>query len=128
MCNLVCLSPVTNGDEIAGQNLVADGTNSIQVWQANSCNRTNHPYMSVIGTEIGRSAVPAELVRVNYMGRSVFVQILYDEGSQITLVNKFCEHLTMNTCQTETPVRISGVVGESFEVRKILRLYLREHI
>ena len=25
-------------------------------------------------------------------------------------------------------MRISGVVGESFEIRKILRLYLREHI
>ena len=84
--------------------------------------------MSVNGTEIGRAAVPSELVRVTYMGRSLFVQILYDEGSQITLVNRFCEPLIMDTRKTEKAVRISGIVGESFEVRKILRLYLRDHI
>ena len=121
-------TPVMDRDDTEHRNLIAEGHNSIQVWQANSLNRSTQPYMSVNGTEIGRSAVPSELIRVNYMGRSVFVQILYDEGSQVTLVNNFCEPLTMNIRQTEKPVRITGVVGESFEVRKILRLYLREHI
>ena len=81
--------------------------------------------MAVNGVEIGRAAVPSELVRVTYMGRSVFVQILYDEGSQITLVNHFCKPLVMTTRKTEKAVKISGIVGESFEIRKILKLYLR---
>ena len=111
-------SPVAADDEITSQNLVSDGTNSIQVWQANSRNTTHQPYMSVNGTEIGRSAVPSELVRVTYMGRSLFVQILYDEGSQITLVNRFCEPLIMNTRQTEKAIRISGVVGNLSKSKK----------
>ena len=90
-------SPVANYDEITNQNLVSEVADSIQVWQANSPNTTTQPYMSVNGTEKGRAAVPSELVRVTYMGRSLFLQILYDEGSQITLVNLFCEPLIMDT-------------------------------
>ena len=84
--------------------------------------------MAVNNTEIGKTAVPGELVKVTYQGRSVYVQIMYDEGSQITLVNPYCEPLIMNTRYTEKPIKLSGIGGESFEVRKVLKLYLRHNI
>ena len=34
----------------------------------------------------------------------------------------------MNTRKTQKPVKISGVIRESFEIRKILKLYLKDHI
>ena len=103
---LVCNSnPVSADDEITTQNLVSDSTDSVQIWQASSHKTTIQPYMSVNGIEIGKAAVPGELVRVTYLGRSVFVQILYDEGSQITLVNRFCEPLIMNTRKTVKSVK-----------------------
>merc|ERR1711873_342640 len=101
------------------------GTDSVQIWPAQSHHTNIEPYMAVNGVEIDRAAVPSELVRVTYMGRSVFVQILYDKGSQITLVNRFCEPLVMNTWKMEKAVKILDIVGESFEIRKILKLYLR---
>ena len=131
MCATVSIS-VSNSSNAAAddeiQNLASDSTDSVQIWQASSHQMSIQPYMSVNGIEIGKAAVPGELVRVTYLGRSVFVQILYDEGSQITLVNCFCEPLIMNTRKTEKAVRISGIVGESFEIQKILKLYLRENI
>merc|ERR1712243_490166 len=92
-------------------------------------NTTNvEPYMAVNDVEIGRAAVPSELERVTYNGRSVFVQLLYDEGSQVTLVNQFVEPLTISTRKTQKPIKITGVIGESFEIRKIIKLYLKDHI
>ena len=40
--------------------------------------------------EIGSIALPTELVRVSYNGTECFIQLFYDEGSQITLVNPQC--------------------------------------
>ena len=82
--------------------------------------------MEVNGIEIGKTAFPSELIRVTYQGRSLFVQMLYDEGSQITLVNQYCLPLIVNTRRTNRPIKISGIIGESFEIRKILKLQLRE--
>merc|ERR1711867_195526 len=90
---------------------------TVQIWQASSQQRLYiQPYMAVNDTEIGKTAIPGELVKVTYLGRSVYIQIMYDEGSQITLVNPFCEPLIMNTRNTEKAIKLSGIVGESFEV------------
>ena len=34
----------------------------------------------------------------------------------------------MSTRRTQKPIKITGVIGESFEIRKILKLYLKDHI
>ena len=111
MCATVTISVSNAAADNETQNLASSPTDSVQIWQASSHKTTIQPYMSVNGIEIGKAAVPGELVRVTYMGRSLFVQILYDEGSQITLVNRFCEPLIMNTRKTEKAVKISGIVG-----------------
>ena len=128
ICNSNSMIHAAANDETFSKNIASDETDSIQIWPAQTHNANIEPYMAVNDVEIGRASVPSELVRVTYMGRSVFVQLLYDEGSQITLVNKFCEPLIMNTRKTQKPVKISGVIGESFEIRKILKLYLRDYI
>merc|ERR1712240_517406 len=127
-CNSNVLLHEATDDETRYKSVASDETDSIQIWPAQTHHANIEPYMAVNGVEIGRAAVPSELVRVTYMGRSVFVQILYDEGSQITLVNRFCEPLIMNTRKTQKPVKISGEIGESFEIRKILKLYLKDYI
>ena len=119
---------VAANDETSSQIVASDEIDSVQIWPAQSHNTNIEPYMAVNGIEIGKAAWPSELVRVTYMGICVFVQILYDKGSQIMLVNCFCKPLIMSTRKTEKAVKISGIVGESFEIRKILKLYLRENV
>ena len=128
MCATVSISVSNAAADNETQNSASNPTDTVQIWQASSRQKSIQPYMAVNDTEIGKSAVPGELVKVTYLGRSVYVQILYDEGSQITLVNSYCEPLIMNTRYTEKAVKLSGIGGESFEVRKILKLYLRHNI
>ena len=107
-------------DETRFDDITSDETDCMQIWPAQSNTTNAEPYMAVNDVEIGRAAVPSELVRVTYNGRSVFVQLLYDEGSQVTLVNQFVEPLIISTRKTQKPIKITGVIGESFEIRKIL--------
>ena len=44
----------------------------------------------VNSTELGNTTSPSELVRVSYNGAECFIQLFYDEGSQITLLNPQC--------------------------------------
>ena len=129
ICATVSISVNHAAADSETQNSASVPNDIVQIWQASSQQRSYiQPYMAVNDTEIGKTAVPGELVKVTYLGRSVYVQIMYDEGSQITLVNPYCEPLIMNTRYTEKAVKLSGIGGESFEVRKILKLYLRHNI
>ena len=56
------------------------------------------------------------------------MQVLYDEGSQISLVNKYCSPLIVDSRKTDHPVKISGVMGESFDIRQIHKMDLREGV
>merc|ERR1711867_319304 len=114
ICATVSISVNHAAAESETKNSASVPNDIVQIWQASSQQKSYiQPYMAVNNTEIG------ELVKVMYLGRSVYVQIMYDEGSQITLVNPYCEPLIMNTRNTEKAVKHSGIVGESFEVRKI---------
>ena len=44
------------------------------------------------------------------------------------MVNQYCSPLVEDTRKTDRPVKISGIIGESFEICKILKLQLREGI
>ena len=93
---------------------------TLQIWPACSSHRTNiTPLMAVNDIKIGISAVPSELVRVSHNGQSLLVLV---QGSQITLVNEYCGPLVVEQRKTHTPVKISGLISESFEIRKILKL------
>ena len=76
VCNSNSITPSAADDETFSKNIASDETDSVQIWPAQSHHTNIEPYMAVNGVEIGRAAVPSELVRVTYMGRSVFVQIL----------------------------------------------------
>ena len=128
MCATVSISVSNAAADNETQNLASSSTDSVQIWQASSRQKSIQPYMAVNDIEIGKGAMPGELVKVTYLGRSVFVQILYYEGSQITLVNRFCEPLIMNTRNTEKAVRISGIVGEIFRnPENIKTLFTRQY-
>ena len=53
------------------KNSASNPTDTVQIWQASSQQESIQPYMAVNDTEIGKTAVPGELVKVTYLGRSV---------------------------------------------------------
>ena len=79
-------------DELNSSSLISNSKDHFQVFQTNI-----QPYMKVNNIEIGRATVPSELIRVTHQGRSLFVQILYDKGSQITLLNQYCSPLVVDS-------------------------------
>ena len=85
--------------------------------------RVPRPIM-VNGKEIGVSACPTEIVRVNNKGRDYFLQIFYDEGSNVTLLNKFCSPAVISSRKSSKPVRINSVNGEDCQVRQIETIVL----
>ena len=60
----------------------------------------------VNGNKIGKTASTTELVRVSYLGRECFVQLFYDEGSQITLLNPQCTPIVCDSRKSDRPIRI----------------------
>ena len=46
---------------------------------------------------VGGSTIPSELVKVRYKDCDTFIQVFYDKGSQLSLVNKFCSPLVINS-------------------------------
>ena len=113
MCATVSISVSTAAADSETQNPASNPTDTVQIWQASSRQKSIQPYMAVNDTEIGKTAMPGELVKVTYLGRSVYIQIMYDEGSQITLVNPFCEPLIMNTRNTEKAMVLLGNLSKS---------------
>ena len=69
---------------------------------------------------------PTELVRVSYLGRECFVQLCYNKGSQITLLNPQCTPIVCESRQSERPIRIGSVLGEKFEIIPKQMVYLNQ--
>ena len=78
----------------------------------------------VNGHEIGSTTSPTELVRVSYNGTECFVQLFFDEGPQITLINPQCTPIVCGSRQSERPIRIGSVLSEKSEIRPIQTIYL----
>ena len=68
VCNSNSVMHVAANDETSSQNLASDEIDSVQIWPAQSHSTNIEPYIAVNGVEIGKAAVPSELVRVTYMG------------------------------------------------------------
>ena len=77
------------------------------------------PQIIVNGTPLGSTSIPTELIKVNHGDRDVLVQIFYDEGSQLSLCNKWVEPLVLNSRPSDKPIRIGSVVGDTSKIRSI---------
>ena len=79
------------------------------------------------GKEIGVSACLTEIVRVSNNGREYFIQVYYDEGSNVTLLNKFCSPAVVSSRKSDKPIRINSVNGDDSKVRQIETVILSDH-
>ena len=80
--------------------------------------------IEVNGVPIGRTSIPSELIKVRYNGRDHFIQVFYDQGSQISLTNKFCTPLVISSMKSGKPIRIGTIKDETSEIRHIQKIYL----
>ena len=78
----------------------------------------------VNGSELGSTTSPSELVRVSYNGTKCFVQLFYNEGLQITLINLQCAPIVCGTRKSARPIRIGSVLSEKSEIRLIQKVFL----
>ena len=77
MCATVSISVNHAAADSETQNSASVPNDIVQIWQASSQQRSYiQPYMAVNDAEIGKTAIPGELVKVTYLGRSVYVQII----------------------------------------------------
>ena len=60
------LLPSEADDELPDSDLISDSTDILQIWPAYSHKTSVQPYMEVNDIEIGKAAVPSELMRVTY--------------------------------------------------------------
>ena len=112
------------GDELGRDNLHVNAVSVSDVLECvddNVCVYSNKMPRSILinGKEIGVSACPTEIVRVNNNGREYFLQIFYDEGSNVTLLNKFCSPAVISSRKSDKPIRINSVNGDDSKVRQI---------
>ena len=55
-------------DKLPDSDLISDFLDTLQIWPAYSCKTSIQPYMAVNDIEIGKAAVPSELIRVTHQG------------------------------------------------------------
>ena len=79
--------------------------------------------IEVNGVPIGRTSIPSELIKVRYNGRDHFIQVFYDQGSQISLTNRFCTPLVISSIKSGKPIRIGTIKDETSEIRQIQKIY-----
>ena len=77
------------------------------------------PEIRVNGKVIGSTCIPAELIKINYDGKQVFLQVFYDEGSQISLTNREIAPLVFGTRPSEGAIRIGSVNGDTSKIRPV---------
>ena len=77
------------------------------------------PHVRTNDIPVGGSTIPSELVKVRYKDRNMFIQVFYDKGSQLSLVNKFCSLLVINSRNLDKPIRLGKIEEETCEIRSI---------
>ena len=48
----------------------------------------------------------------------------YDQGSQISLTNRYCSPLVISSVKSNKPIRIGTIKDKSFEIRQIEKVFL----
>ena len=64
----------------------------------------------VNGSDLGSTTSPSELVRVSYNRTECFIQLFYNKGSQITLINLQCAPIVCGTRKSAHSIRIGLVL------------------
>ena len=75
--------------------------------------------IEVNGVPIGKTTIPSELVKVRYKDRDHFIQVFYDQGSQILLTNRYCSPLVLNSVKSDKPIRIRTIKDKTCKIRQI---------
>ena len=79
-------------------------------------------------TIIGSSVSPSEIIKVTLPnGQVLNVFVLYDPGSQISLVSAECSPMFMFKTKTRDPICLTTVAGESTQVRQIASFNLFDY-
>ena len=123
----VRMTDVSESDqtEYAYNSNYQDGiTYSTNLNEVHVYNQSASQTIEVNGVPIGRTSIPSELIKVRYNGRDHFIQVFYDQGSQISLTNKFCTPLVISSVKSGRPIRIGTIKDETSEIRHIQKVYL----
>ena len=83
--------------------------------------------IEVNGVPIGKTTIPFELVKVRYKDRDHFIQVFYDQGSQILLTNRYCSPLVLNSVKSDKPIRIRTIKDKRCEIRQIENIFFVEN-
>ena len=75
---------------------------------------------------VGGMTIPSEMVKVRYKDRDTFIQVFYDKGSQLSLVNKYCTPLIISSRNLDKPIRLGTIDDETCDIRSIESIYLGE--
>ena len=86
--------------------------------------QSTYQTVRVNGVPIGRTSIPSELIKVRFNNRDHFIQVFYDQGSQISLVNPFCTPLVISSMKSGKPIRIGTIKDETSEIRHIQKIFL----
>ena len=73
--------------------------------------------IEVNGVPIGKTTISSELVKVRYKDRDHFIQVFYDQRSQILLTNRYCSPLVLNSVKSDKPIRIWTIKDKTCEIR-----------
>ena len=75
---------------------------------------------------VGGMTIPSEMVKVRYKDRDTFIQVFYDKGSQLSLVNKYCTPLIISSRKSDKPIRLGTIDDKTCDIRSIEGIYLGE--
>ena len=75
---------------------------------------------------VGGMTIPSEMVKVRYKDRDTLIQVFYDKGSQLSLVNKYCTPLIIDSRKSEKPICLGTIDDKTSDIRSIENLYLGE--
>ena len=58
---------------------------------------------------VGGTTIHSELIKVRYKDRDTFIQVFYDKGSQLSLVNKYCTLLVVHSRKSDKPIHLGMI-------------------
>ena len=66
------------------------------------------------------------LFLVRYKDRDTLIQVFYDKGSQLSLVNKYCTPLVISSRKSDKPICLGTIEEEMCDIRLIETICLGE--
>ena len=72
--------------------------------EAQVFNNEVSPPVQTNNIPVGGTTIPGEMVKVRYKDRDTLIQVFYDKGSQLSLVNKYCTPLVISSRKSDKPI------------------------